>query len=292
MRTRSVVLAAAFAALTLLAGCSESSDDSSQPKKTTTTAEVKSADGFCDEFEAFITDQSQSPESSDTLDDQSKEAFHQAAEGFADLAANAPDPVAADFTTFADALKEADETLAPVDSEDQDAQMAAAFTIMGIFATDDVAAASTAIEDYATDECGIDPALVSGSVLDSSMSDTDSGTSDGTDSSSSGEVSTDDISALADQTGDSWAQVTYSTMVSGGTDVVLDSADVGSGSVTINGVEQTMPPPVSFTQQEALDACDAIVGEFASQVPSLTVTVQHGDSVLATGDASGCTPAS
>ena len=191
------------------------------------------------------------------------------------------------FANLVEVLAEA-EADSDVDPDDPEAGMDAFGEAMALMFDPEVLAAAATLEEYLVDECGLDPdqaeemfgtggldgangeAEVSIPEGDDQFPDGGSGGDDfgAGDAEDPSDISLDDMDDVQEaNSGSSWAQKNYSTTISNDQYIVI-ATTVGTDG---------------FSEDEALEACDAIRAAFEDRQPDLEVEVRSGETVMATG---------
>ena len=240
------------------AGCGGSDDEGapvslqSAERETTTTSDGPppgSSEEFCAEVERLDSDPA--------LDaDADPAAAIEALQGLADLA---PEELSADFALLAGVA----EDLAAVDPEDPES----IDEVFDIVLRPDVIEASTNINDYTKQECGIDL-----EADDEPVDEPDTTVADD----ATGDIDLEDIDAVEEANASAtWPAKITSTSILNDTDVELIASD-----------------DALLTADEGLAACVAVRDALVVINPQVTVTVTSGGTRVAAAPAGGaCAPA-
>ncbi|MFN7148134.1 MAG: hypothetical protein ACK4V6_01505 [Microthrixaceae bacterium] len=182
------------------------------------------------------------------------------------LAEAAPPELEADFEVFLGTI----ERLAEIPADDTGAALGELFEVM---LDPEFMAAQDQIEQYSSDECGIDfDDLGTGGDLgelgelgDDEFGSGDVGEDDPTD------ISLEDIDAVEQANeGTGWEDKLSSTVISMGADVQL-----GSG-------------PDAFTVDEALAMCEAMYAALSTKNPDVTIAVANGETTIVDTSSGTC----
>jgi hypothetical protein len=182
------------------------------------------------------------------------------------LAEAAPPELAADFETFLGTI----EQLAEIPADDTGAALGELFEAM---LDPEFMAAQERIDDYSSDECGIDfdDLGTAGDMDDLGDPGDDELGAGGMGEDDPTDISLEDIDAIEEANdGTAWEEKLSSTVISMGADVQL-----GSG-------------PDAFTVDEALAMCEAMLPALSAKNPDVTIAVANGETTIVDTSSGTC----